>query len=182
MTYTLFDPPLHPAECVLSPCGRYRYWLRLHLSYAGTNVMFCMANPSKAVVDAGVFTSDPTVSRCINYARSWGFGSIIVTNVRAWRETDPKLVPPDPKAIGPDNNMWIHRGAIASDLVVAGWGKLGGARGDECLRIIRYAHKTPHALKLNSDGSPAHPLYLSKSLKPRPIEEHGGLGQITYKF
>jgi hypothetical protein len=32
--------------------------------------------------------------------------------------------------------------------------------------IIRRAGKTPHALKLNGDGSPAHPLYLRGDLRP----------------
>lgn len=157
-------------SCVLSPCGRYRYLLRLPLAVSGGVCCFIMANPSTAVVENGVFRSDRTVSRCMEYARDWGFGELIVANARAWRETDPDLVPPDPLAIGPENDDYISIAAEEANLVVCGWGKLGGERGAAVLRVILSAAAVPHALKLNQDGSPQHPLYLSKALKPFPME------------
>jgi hypothetical protein len=159
-------------SCILSKCGLYRYSLTIPLAEteAGGSCLFVLANPSTAVVTDGVFQSDPTVTRCINYARAWGFGRVVVANVRAWRETDPKKVPPDPLAIGPENDEWICGLAAVSHLIVAGWGKLGGARGPKVLSVIRDVDKVPHALRLNGDGSPCHPLYLPSSLKPFPME------------
>jgi hypothetical protein len=155
---------------VLSACGRYRYSLTIPLESAGGTCVFVLANPSTAIVENGVFQSDPTVTRCMNYARAWGFGRVVVVNVRAWRETDPKKVPADPLAIGPENDEWICGLSATANLVVCGWGKLGGARGPKVLDVIRDVDKVPHALRLNGDGSPCHPLYLPSDLKPFPME------------
>src|SRR3989304_203888 len=108
------------ASCILSDCRRYRYTLRIPLSSAPGVCLFVMANPSTAIVDRGAFTSDPTVTRCIVYARKWGYGTLIVENVRAWRETDPDLVPEDPLAIGPENDLYIQRSAVIANLIVCG--------------------------------------------------------------
>jgi hypothetical protein len=174
MASALFNQyfPHQPPTCTLSPCGKYRYILRLPIGTDARTCCFVMANPSTAIVMDGEFQSDPTVTRCINYARSWGYGRLLVVNVRAWRETNPKLVPPDPEAIGEDNDAWIQLACRESDLVVCAWGKLGGVRGLEVLRIMRFGGhgRAPHALKLNGDGSPCHPLYLDKTLKPFPME------------
>ena len=51
--------------------------------------------------------------------------------------------------------------------VVCGWGKLAGPeRSRDVLALIRGVGVTPHALRLNRDGSPAHPLYLPAKLVP----------------
>lgn len=87
-------------------------------------------------------------------------------NVRAWRSTDPKAVPPDPVAIGPENDDLIREIVSRAALVVGGWGKLGGIRGHVVATMVHSTVKPLHALKLNKDGSPAHPLYLAGNLKP----------------
>jgi hypothetical protein len=160
--------PSAPA-CVLSPDGRYRYSLTIPLESAGGTCLFVLANPSTAVVVNGVFQSDPTVTKCIKYARRWGYGRAVVANARAWRETNPKLVPADPLAIGPDNDGWIESLARQANLVICGYGRLGGVRGPVVLELVRSADKTPHALKLTPDGVPYHPLYLRDDAKPFPM-------------
>lgn len=150
----LFADPKPWAE--FSPCGRYRYVLAWPTYAAGdAYALFVLANPSTATAEQ----TDPTVRRCIKYAARWGYAWARVVNVRAWRETDPAKVPADPLAIGPDNGWHIHVQALGAGIVVCGWGKLGGEQGPKVLEIIREAGKVPHALKLNGDGSPAHPLY-----------------------
>jgi hypothetical protein len=155
------------ASCVLSGCGRYRYTLRIPLAADAPRgaCLFVMANPSAAIVLDGEFKSDPTVTRCINFARAWGFGELIVENARAWRETDPKKVPADPLAIGPENDERIRESAREAELVICGWGKLGGSRGLDVLEILRDVSE-PFALGLNNDGSPKHPLYLPSAARP----------------
>jgi len=164
-------------QAVFSPCATcgttalcgphghqsYRYSLQWPTGVdADTFALFVLANPSKATAEE----ADPTIRRCIGYARRWGYGWALIGNARAWRETDPDLVPPDPKAIGPYNDDCLRHLLGFSGIVVCGWGKLGGARGPEVLRLIRAAGKVPHALQLNKDGSPAHPLYLRGDLVP----------------
>jgi hypothetical protein len=155
----------------ISPCGLYRYFLAWPTGIDNDRACLgCFANPSTATRDE----LDPTLRRWLGYCRSWGFGWSWTVNARAWRATDPNDVPKDPFGIGPDNDAHILRHAAASDVVVVGWGKLGGARGHAVLDLIRRAGRVPHALKLNQDGSPSHPLYLRASLKPFRMEVAGG--------
>lgn len=158
----------HRQGCAESCVGRlYRYTLRWPTGVDNErNALFVLANPSTADAEK----PDPTVARCIEYARRWGFGWCVVVNARAWRATEPKDVPADPIAIGPRTDEYIRRALRTADLVVCGWGKLGGARGLAVLHLIRGMGKVPNALALNKDGSPQHPLYLSASLNPFPME------------
>ena len=145
---------------------RYQLWWPTGVD----NDRICLgvfANPSTATAE----DLDPTLTRWRNYCRDWGYGWSVTMNVRAWRETNPKLVPADPFAIGPDNDRQLT-GLVAdyADLVVCGWGKLGGARGPVVLDLIRKAGKVPHALKLTKAGEPCHPLYLRSDLQPFAME------------
>lgn len=161
------------SECELhSSCGeacpgrRYRY--ELWWPTGVDNDRICLgifANPSTATAS----DLDNTLTRWRNFCRDWGCGWSVTCNVRAWRETHPKLVPPDPRAIGPENDKHILAIASIAEMVVAGWGKLGGKRGPEVLELIRSTGIGPYALKLNKDGSPCHPLYLRSNLRPFPI-------------
>jgi hypothetical protein len=168
-------------SCVLSPCERYRYELRIPLRTAGGVCLFLMANPSTAVVVDGRFVSDPTITRCIRYAQAWGYGTLVVGNVRAWRETNPKRVPADPEAVGPENDVHLLRLMREADVIVAGWGKLGGGqRAYEVLQLFDAAQKPMHALRLNKDASPAHPLYLPAALTPVLVRPPRGLGEASH--
>lgn len=156
--------------CVDACRGR-RYRYQLWWPTGVDNDLICLgvfANPSTATAEE----LDPTLTRWLGYCRAWGYGWSVTMNVRAWRETNPKLVPPDPLAVGPDNDRQLV-GLVTehADLVVCGWGKLGGKRGTEVLRLIRSAGKVPHALKLTKAGEPGHPLYLRADLKPFPMED-----------
>lgn len=155
----------HRNECVFSSCHKYRYLLKRVINNSGAGIcLWIMANPSIA----DEFRLDPTLTRCLDYTTRWGFSEMRVVNVRAWIETESAKVPVDPLAIGPDNFDHVIEQANLADTVICGWGKLGGELGRFMLRAIRpVAH--PYALKLNQDGSPQHPLYLSKSLEPFPI-------------
>lgn len=151
---------------LFSDCSRFRYLLCYPTGNGDSRVALgVFANPSTATADQ----LDPTCTRWVNYCRTWGYGFAAVANVRAWRETNPRLVPLDPEAIGEHNDWCIQVAAARASLVVCGWGKLGGARGPHTVELIRRAGKAPHALKLNKDGSPAHPLYLAGNLRPFPM-------------
>lgn len=163
----VFSPCVSHAACELDCVERvYRYELEWPTGLASEDmVLFVLANPSVATH----LKPDPTVTRCIDYANRWGYGRCGVGNVRAWRETDPDLVPPGAAGIGPENDRHVFEMAQRAKLVVCGWGKLGGLRGLMMLDVIRKAGKVPHALNLNQDGSPQHPLYLRKDLRPFPM-------------
>ncbi|TMF61888.1 MAG: DUF1643 domain-containing protein, partial [Chloroflexi bacterium] len=60
---------------------RYRYRLWRRWDGARPVVAFVMLNPSTA--DAR--RDDPTIRRCIGFAKSWGFGGVEVVNLFAYR-------------------------------------------------------------------------------------------------
>ncbi len=153
-------------ECVFSFDRRYRYLLKRKVAETGGVCLWILANPSVADEVA----LDPTLTRCVDYTQRWGYGEMRVVNVRAWISTDPKGVPKGDEAFGPDNARTVNSEATTADLVVGGWGRLGGALAAEMHAYLRTLGVIVHALKRNDDGSPSHPLYLAKSLKPFPME------------
>lgn len=150
-------------DAVVSECGQYRYSLTRRWDEGSGRCVFIMLNPSTA--DA--MMDDPTIRRCIGFAQEWGFAMLEVVNLYAFRATDPKDLFRAADSVGPENWEYIWTAVRSADLVVCAWGKPGHGRGrwmkDE---LIRKAAIRLHVLKLNRDGSPAHPLYLSKNLQP----------------
>ena len=145
----------------LSACRRYRYALWRVWS-DGPQVLFVMLNPSTA--DERV--DDPTIRRCIGFALSWGFGSVAVGNLFAFRTPDPSLLKRSTAPVGRDNDAWLRRLQRRAALTVAAWGNHGGflERGD----AVRSLLASPHTLGLTRRGEPRHPLYVPASARPLP--------------
>jgi hypothetical protein len=57
--------------------------------------------------------------------------------------------------------------AANADLIVAVWGTHGAYLGRDHA-VKRIFKGRLHALAINKDGSPSHPLYLHKDLRPFP--------------
>ena len=150
-----------------SPDRKYRWSLHRIWQPAAPLVCYVLLNPSTA----DEMVNDPTVSRCQTRALNAGFGGLLVVNIFAWRSTDPDVLYKVADPVGADNDAAILTAARNSTLVVCGWGKHGALRdrGGEVLGLIRRVGKVPHALRINSDGSPEHPLYLSYKLQPKPM-------------
>jgi hypothetical protein len=141
---------------------RYRLWRRWAV---GPACCFIMLNPSTA--DA--VTDDSTISRCQTRARQLGFAALEVVNLFALRSVDPQRLYRHRDPVGPENDATLLSVALSSELVVCGWGTHGllHNRGTEVLDLFTIFGIKTYALKLNHDGTPAHPLYLPYSLKPR---------------
>lgn len=164
-----------PSEAVYSDCERYRYTLTRTWDTNGPRVLFIMLNPSKATE----VQNDPTVERCERRARTLGFGAFRVTNIFAWRDTDPKLMRAAADPIGPDNDAaltdsvqtWVRKG----DTTIAAWGTHGAhlGRGPQVASLLRATAKPLHTLGLTKDGHPKHPLYISYTEQPRPWTDPG---------
>jgi hypothetical protein len=154
---------------VFSDCERYRYSLTRKLGPGDRRVLFVMLNPSTATAE----TNDPTIRRCIGYAKSWCFDVLEVCNLFALRNTDPKALYSHPDPIGPENDGHLVRAARRAELVVCAWGTHGAfqVRGGHVRNILHcVAGVFPHALRVTKDGHPSHPLYLPGDLKPQPWE------------
>jgi hypothetical protein len=145
-----------------SPCRRWRYLLWRRWDDAKPVANFLMLNPSTA----DEVKLDPTCSRARDYAERWGYGALIVTNVFAWRATDPARMKAVEDPVGPGNDAAIVRAARKSGIVVCAWGN-HGAFLERSTRVRELLKKTRlHALRLNANGEPAHPLYLPGRLEP----------------
>lgn len=147
-----------------SPCRKYRYLLVRKGIGDGGICVFLMLNPSTA--DA--FKNDPTVRRCVGFAQKWGFGTLIVTNIFAYRSTDPAgmLAVKDPVgALNDDAILWATSHA---KMVVAAWGTHGSllGRGNAVTRLLRNQGTKIHHLGLTKGGFPKHPLYVAGDTKP----------------
>lgn len=153
-----------------SDCGKYRWWLTRQWDPAKTWCAFIGLNPSTATAEE----DDPTIHKCIEYAKSWDHGALLMLNLYAYRATHPKDLWALRKAggdhIGQAGNRIEH---ILEYLIgfgvkrtVAAWGadKLANDRG----RVLAGTGRKLDCLMRNSDGSPAHPLYLPYGLLPEP--------------
>ncbi len=148
----------------LSPCRNYRFALWRIWDEAKPMVMFVGLNPSTA--DETV--DDPTLIRCINYARAWGYGGVYMANLFAYRATKPGDMLAAKEPVGSDNDNWLQRLAKKSHLVVAAWGNTGSylSRSEQVKNLL----PNLHCLKMNKTGEPAHPLYQQANLQPAPMD------------
>lgn len=90
----------------ISPCGQYRYKLmRSILQVVGWDkpALFIMLNPSTADADI----DDPTVRRCIGFAKREMCSSLTVVNLYALRATDPRQLMKHQNPVGPLNDQWL---------------------------------------------------------------------------
>ncbi|MCX7960127.1 MAG: DUF1643 domain-containing protein [Burkholderiales bacterium] len=155
-----------PAGASFSRGRRYRYLLWRRWG-EGPAANFVMLNPSTA----DERRLDPSCTRARNYARRWGYGAVIVTNLFALRATDPaRLRRARAPAGGRANDRAILAAARAAALVVCAWGNHGAfaGRSAKVVCMLERAGIRLHVLRLTAAGEPAHPLYLPAALAPRP--------------
>lgn len=145
---------------LFSPCRKYRYSLWRIWDVNLPRCCFIGLNPSTAdeVID------DPTIRRCIRFARDWGFGSYYMLNIFAWRDTDPRGMKAAAEPIGEKNDHEIIVTTTNSHLTVAAWGVHGAYCGRG--QAVRGLVEKLHHLGLTKDGHPKHPLYLRADTQP----------------
>lgn len=160
--------PSEPNGAFFSEDRKYRYLLWRQWDTSKPSAVFVMLNPSFA----NETDNDPTISRCIKRARAMGFGGIRVSNLFALCSTDPTALYSSDDAIGPKNNAKILTSVADAGIVICAWGKNGKfqERGKEVLQLLWANSITPYYLKLNKDGTPRHPLYVSYNEKPKAWE------------
>ena len=148
----------------LSPCRRYRYSLwrtwRGLLPEAAGYAMFVGLNPSTA----DETNDDPTIRKCIAFAQAWGYEGLCMTNLFAFRATEPARMMAADDPVGPENDRTLVALAATAGVVVAAWGVSGAFRGRH--NQVRSMLPRLHYLRLTKDGHPGHPLYLPKTLRP----------------
>jgi len=157
-------------SAIMSDCQNYRYVLwrvweggRINDMQHPTNyVVFIGLNPSTAdAVD-----DDPTIRRCIRYARDWGYGGLCMVNLFAYRATDPKDMKKAKDPVGPDNDFWLDSVSKGANMMVAAWGAQGIFR-DRAREVRQLLLCDLFYLAMTKDKQPRHPLYLKASLEPQ---------------
>src|ERR1700723_1611406 len=143
---------------VISACGAYRYRLSRIWNEARHSLAFVMLNPSTA--DAEV--DDPTVRRCMAFARREGYGGIEVANLYAFRATSPDDLWRAKDPCGPENDDHLRNVALASAAygtpVVCAWGAHGG-KTNRPIHLMQQVGATLVCLGRTRGGQPRHPLY-----------------------
>ena len=153
------------SQAVFSDCLRYRYLLTRVWDSSGKRVLFVMLNPSTATE----IQNDPTVERCERRARALGFGAFRVTNIFAFRATDPKDMRAAADPVGPENDASIVENLGWADRVICAWGTHGSHldRGPKVEKMLRQSTKPLHHLGITKHGHPKHPLYVGYSVQPK---------------
>jgi hypothetical protein len=152
-----------------SPCRTWRYTLARPLGTCWASglpldgfVNFIGLNPSTA----DETRDDPTVRRCIDFARRWGHGGVVVTNIFGYRSTDPQALYQVPDPVGPGNNQALFEVACHAVMVVAAWGVHGEFmdHGAFVADMLDRAGIPLFCLGWTKAGYPRHPLYLRKTV------------------
>ncbi|WP_438990678.1 DUF1643 domain-containing protein [Lentibacter sp.] len=153
-----------PSTAVYSDCERYRYLLTRIWEPEGRKALFIMLNPSTATE----VQNDPTVERCERRARALGFGGFRVTNIFAWRDTDPKNMRAAEEPVGAENDATIAQSCDWADQIIAAWGAHGEhlQRGQAMEALLRDRGLPVFHLGLTKAGHPKHPLYIAYTEQP----------------
>lgn len=127
-------------------------------------VQFIGLNPSTA----DETRDDNTLRKCIGFAKRWGYGALCMTNLFAFRATNPKDMLKAADPIGTGNTGHILRCAREAGIVIAAWGVKGEYKAQDLaiLVALRDIGVTLKCLRMNDDGTPEHPLYVPYNVKP----------------
>lgn len=157
------DDRVRERGAVFSPCRTYRYKLWREWDEDGPSLNVIGLNPSTA----DEMADDPTIRRCIGFAKAWGYGSLVMTNLFAFRSTDPRGLLSVVDPVGPDNDQTLYIEACSSGQTIAAWGAhpLAVDRSAHVRRLL--ARQFVESLGLTKSGAPKHPLYLPKTTVPQ---------------
>jgi hypothetical protein len=146
---------------VFSTCGLYRYVLARNWSTAADYecMHVIMLNPSTATHEI----DDPTIRRCIGFAKREGYGGLVIRNLFAYRTPYPAelMIAKDP--VGPENaGVLAH--VVDREIAIAAWGIVPP-------KLRKKMPPTPTVgacFGTTKEGWPKHPLYLKSDTPIRP--------------
>lgn len=153
-------------KAVFDATGRYRYWLWRGWDAGLPTLGFVMLNPHRA--DAAI--EDPTIRRCLGFAKAWNYGSLEVVNLFAYCTAHPRDLKRVANPVGPDNDAYLlETGARVARLIVA-WGNSGRLLDRDRAVLQQFAdHSQLYCLGYTRSHQPRHPLYLRRDTRPQPV-------------
>ncbi|WP_437187249.1 DUF1643 domain-containing protein [Planctomicrobium sp. SH668] len=152
------------SEAVYSPCRQFRYSLVRRfgkpLAKKSDRISFIGLNPSTATERV----NDPTVRRCIGYARDWGYREFVMLNAFGYRSTDPAGLKAIEDPVGAPNLDTIVEWVNKSDVVVCCWGvhAVLNNHNQRLLALLSPLKTRATCFGKTQAGHPKHPLYLRK--------------------
>jgi len=143
----------------ISTCQRYRYDLFRIWDDQKDLIMFIGLNPSTA--DASI--DDPTIRRCTQFAKDWGYGGLHMVNLFAWRSPSPQVLwlaefPLEEKNRPGVNDAYLKQVAEKCTKIVFAWGNYG-TLNERCYKVQKM-FPDAFCFGLTTAGQPKHPLYL----------------------
>lgn len=151
------------SSAIFSPDERFRYVLTREWDASLDKLAIVGLNPSTATA----FRDDPTIRRCIGFAKREGFGGLAMLNLFAYRATDPKeltlALTRGENIVGELNDSVLKLYANDGRVMLAAWGAGGAlcARGYDVMRNLRTAGADLRCLGVTKQtGDPRHPLYM----------------------
>ena len=161
-------------SATLSPDGVYRYTLERVWAPSLPRVVWVMLNPSTADAEQ----DDPTIRRCVGFAKAWGYGGIVVVNLFAYRTKSPAVLAEMRGArvdvVGPGNLSAVEGvlGRPENSLVMLAWGASKMAETSDAWRVRAsvwsLANDKVSCLGVTKARAPRHPLYVRGSAYPIP--------------
>lgn len=140
--------------------GIYRYSLVREWDESNPKrVVFVLLNPSTAD-DEG---DDQTTKVCIEFAKRWGFGSLEIVNLFAYRATDPKdlkKVKDYNQVVGEHNYRFLQNALLGANKIVVAWGEHGKILKrymDESLKDL-FSNFSLYCFREIANNQPKHPL------------------------
>lgn len=146
-------------NAILSEDRKYRYVLLREWDSQLPKIMFIGLNPSTADENQ----DDPTIRRCIAFAKSFDYGGFYMLNLFAYRSTSPSKLREVDDPIGEDNDNFLLDYISKVDQVVACWGNHGSYKGRSL--EIRNKLSALFCFGANKTGEPKHPLYVKSDVK-----------------
>lgn len=152
----------------LSPAGlreKYLYSPDMVFRYAfgrwwgdtdlATTAIWVLLNPATGDTER---RPRPTLERCISRSRAAGFTGLVIVNLFAFRDTDPRNLKSAADPVGPANDEVLRDITAAGAQTIAAWGAHGRLHGRSAR--VGILLDSPLCMGTTKRGEPRHPLYV----------------------
>jgi hypothetical protein len=137
-----------------------RWWGNTDLA---TTAVWVLLNPATGDTER---RRRPTLERCISRSRATGHTGLVIVNLFAFRDTNPRNLRTAPDPIGPANDEVLRVMTTAGAQTIAAWGGHGriGGRSTQVGPLL----DSPLCLGVTQRGEPRHPLYVAEDTPQVP--------------
>lgn len=147
---------------ILSVDRKHRYALWRKWDENKPYVLFIGLNPSKADEN----NDDPTLRRCIGFAKAWGYGGVCMANLFSLRATDPRDMKNSPYPVRKENQKYLQQLANNAGLIICAWGTHGSYLDADKQFMKHLKAYSLKCLGITKEGHPKHPLYIKSDQQP----------------